>query len=210
MSDLSIHGLDDATRDPFSNGQDDSAIQLQFPLSYSQRALWFLDRLEPGNVAFNIPFALRLRGELDTAALQAALSEVVRRHEVLRTNFCATGGVVVQVVRPPDSLSISITDLSRLHEPERDGRMSHLANEEAQRPFDLESDSLIRARLLRMAAEEHVLLLTLHHIIFDGWSRSVLVRELAQLYEAFSAGMPSPLTEPSLQYADYAVWQNDR
>lgn len=170
------------------------------PLSFAQERLWFLDQLEPGSAAYSDPTALRLRGTLDVASLERALSEIVRRHEVLRTTFTTIDGEPRQIVAEPRPLSLPVLDGIDLQ---------HTLEAEAQRPFDLQRGPLLRARLLRITPQEHVLLLTLHHIVSDGWSTGILVRELESLYGAFTAGEPSPLAELAIQYADYAIWQRD-
>ncbi|HYO15771.1 MAG TPA: amino acid adenylation domain-containing protein [Thermoanaerobaculia bacterium] len=173
------------------------------PLSPAQQRLWFLDQLEPASPLYNIPLGLRLSGWLDVRALAASLSEVVRRHEALRTRFPAVGDGPVQVVDPPATLPLPVIDLSGVGETEAE----RLGREEAARPFDLAAGPLLRLTLLRVTPEEHLLLLTVHHIVADGWSIEVLVREVAALYPALLAGEPSPLPELPLQYADYALWQ---
>ncbi|HKI00340.1 MAG TPA: amino acid adenylation domain-containing protein [Thermoanaerobaculia bacterium] len=177
------------------------------PLSFSQERLWFLEQLEPGTALYNLPYHARLEGTLDAGALASALSEIARRHAVLRTSFPAVAGRPVQRVAPPSAIDLPIEDLSALPEPERGEQGLRLAREEARRPFDLERGPLMRARLVRLAADEHLLLLSLHHAVSDAWSRGILVAELATLYGAFAAGRPSPLAEPALQYADFARWQ---
>ena len=176
-----------------------------YPATFTQQRLWFLDQLRPGDVSYLIPWALRITGTLDPAAFERSLNEVVRRHEVLRTTFSLIDGELAQIVADPVAVPLPSTDLSGYPDPEAEAR--RLATQEAQMPLDLAKGPLVRGRLLRLGAQDHVLLLTLHHIIFDGWSRSIFIRELASLYEAFGAGLPSPLPEPQLQYADYAVWQ---
>ncbi|WP_338868509.1 amino acid adenylation domain-containing protein [Myxococcus stipitatus] len=177
------------------------------PLSYPQRRLWFLDQFEPGTPAYNIPEFVRLRGPLQVEALTRGLAEVVHRHEVLRTTFAAEDGEPVQHIAPRLSLDVPVVDLTSLPTGEREARCRELAIQEAGRSFDLAKGPLLAATLVRLGAEDHVLLLVLHHIISDGWSTGVLVRELAALYDAFSRGQPSPLPELSIQYADFAVWQ---
>ena len=172
------------------------------PLSFAQERLWFLAQMEPGSPAYNIPAAVSLRGDLRPEILRAALSETVRRHEALRTTFRAMNGVPCQWIAPPSPVDLPVIDLSGL--PEEAPR---LADEEARRPFDLAAGPLFRAVLLRLGPREHTALVTVHHIISDGWSTGVLVHELAVLYEALSAGGPPPLPELPLQYADFAVWQ---
>ncbi|PSO55420.1 MAG: hypothetical protein BRC35_12075 [Cyanobacteria bacterium QH_10_48_56] len=189
--------------------RDKARQERTFPLSFAQQRLWFLDQLEPGSHAYNIPVAARLSGELDVTALESALNEIVRRHEVLRATFQTDDrGDPVQVIEPELTLSLAVIDLrARLQTESEESVVRERATQEAQHPFDLSHAPLIRANLLRLADAEHVILLTLHHIIADGWSMGVLVRELAALYEAFSQGEPSPLPELPIQYADYAVWQ---
>ena len=177
------------------------------PLSFAQERMWFLNQLEPDNPAYNRPSFLRLRGGLNVAVLERSLNEIVRRHEVLRTVFQAEDGRPFQVVAPTLSLSLSVLDLGDLSETEREEEVRRLALEETKRPFDLAVGPLLRANLLRLRDEEHLLLLVTHHILFDGWSMGVLHRELRALYEAFSAGNPSTLPELPIQYADFAHWQ---
>jgi amino acid adenylation domain-containing protein len=180
------------------------------PLSFSQQRLWFIDRLEPENTAYNTPMALRLRGALDAAALERSLAEVVRRHEVLRTTFRLSGdGRPVQVVEPAEGTVLRLSSLEDAPEAEREAEVGRMAREEAARPFDLERGPLLRGTLVKMGADEHVLLFTLHHIISDGWSMGVLTREVSALYAAFAEGRPSPLSELPVQYADYSVWQRE-
>ncbi|HEX5706031.1 MAG TPA: amino acid adenylation domain-containing protein [Pyrinomonadaceae bacterium] len=178
-----------------------------FPLSFAQERLWFLDQLEPGNSAYNVPAALRLRGSLDVEALRRTLDEVVSRHEILRTTFAVVDGKPVQVVAPQAAPRLSVADLGHLPEAEREAESRRLASVEAQEPFDLARGPLLRTSLLRLGEDDHVLLFTLHHIVSDGWSMSILVSEVAQLYDAFARGAASPLRELPIQYADFAVWQ---
>ncbi len=177
------------------------------PLSFAQQRLWFIDQFEPNSAQYNLPDVVRLRGTLDINALARALDEIVRRHEVLRTTFPTVDGQPVPVVTPELSVPLPIVDLSDRPEAEREAEALRLANAEARRPFDLARGPLLRATLLRLRADEHLALLTLHHIASDGWSSGVLTRELAALYSAFAAGAPSPLPPLPLQYADYAAWQ---
>jgi FkbM family methyltransferase len=179
------------------------------PVSFAQQRLWFLNRLEPDSAAYNVPVAVRLAGALEVEALGRALSEVVARHESLRTSFELGEGGPVQIIREPAPLRLEVNDLTILPEAERETEARRLAAEEAGRPFDLAAGPLVRVRLLKLAEEEHVLLLTMHHVVSDGWSMGVLVREVAALYEAFAAGRPSPLAELPVQYADYAAWQRE-
>jgi amino acid adenylation domain-containing protein len=178
-------------------------------LSYAQQRLWFLDQLEPGNVMFNLFQAARLGGELDVAAFERAVNEVVRRHESLRTTFEARAGAGVQVIHPPQPLTLEVIRLNHLPEAERETEARRLALEEARRPFDLQRGPLARVSLLKLTEDEHVLLCTMHHIVSDGWSLSVLVKEVATLYTAYVAGEETPLPELPVQYADYARWQRE-
>ncbi|HEX8273226.1 MAG TPA: amino acid adenylation domain-containing protein, partial [Longimicrobiaceae bacterium] len=177
------------------------------PLSFAQERLWFLDRLEPGSSFYNLPAALRLRGVLDVEALGRALGEIVRRHEALRTVFVEAEGSPVQAVVPFGGWSLPVEDLARLDEGARAAAARRSLAWGAARPFDLSAGPLFRATLLRLAPEEHVLLLCMHHVVSDGWSMGVLFGELSALYAAYREGRPSPLPELPVQYADYAVWQ---
>ncbi len=181
--------------------------QADLPLSFAQQRLWFLDQLAPGHPFYNIPAAVRLAGRLDPAALAGALAAIERRHEALRTAFPADAGRPLQRVHPPAGLPLPWIDLSALPAERRGGAAAALAEAEAQRPFDLAAGPLVRASLLRLAPDEHIALLTLHHIVGDGWSMGVLVREIAALYPAIRDGRPANLPELPVQYADYAAWQ---
>ncbi|HVF42738.1 MAG TPA: amino acid adenylation domain-containing protein [Pyrinomonadaceae bacterium] len=179
------------------------------PLSFAQQRLWFLNRLDPSNPAYNVPAAARLTGALDVAALEEALGEIVRRHEVLRTTYASLDGQVVQRVEPPAPLGLTVTDLRDLPPERREGEAARLAGEEARRLFDLQHGPLLRANLLRLGAEDHLLLLTMHHIASDGWSLGIFIREMAVLYESALEGRPAPLPELGIQYADFAAWQRE-
>ena len=179
------------------------------PLSFSQERLWFLDRLEALGSAYNVPVAVRLSGDLDVDALALSFSELVRRHEVLRTTFSEVEGRAVQVIGEASGVSLTPVDLSGLPAADREDEVERLVEEESGLPFDLAVGPLLRVGLLRLGDAEHVLLVTLHHIVTDGWSMGVLVGEVASLYEAYSKGEPSPLPELPIQYADYTVWQRD-
>ncbi|MFL5539299.1 MAG: condensation domain-containing protein, partial [Longimicrobiaceae bacterium] len=180
------------------------------PLSFAQERLWFIDRLEPGSAVYNMPMARRLGGALDESALERSLSEIVRRHEALRTVFAEVDGSPVQVITPFDGFVVPAEDLSGLGEAEREEAVRRRFAEEAGRAFDLSAGPLFRAALLRLGAEDHVLLLSMHHIVSDGWSTGVLFRELWALYAAYREGGESPLPELPVQYADYAVWQREQ
>ncbi len=181
--------------------------RLEMPPSFAQERLWFLDRWEPGKSTYNLPAALRLSGRLVLAALEAALAAVVARHEALRTTFAEAGGRPLQVIAPAASVALPRIDLTSLLETRREGAALALAREEAARPFDLARGPLLRAALLRLAGESHLLLLNLHHIVTDGWSMGILVREVGEVYGALLAGRRPALPALPLQYADYAVWQ---
>ena len=180
---------------------------VDLPLSFAQQRLWFLDRLHPGSPAYNIHLALRLEGLLDQPALQQSLEELVRRHEALRTSFPISAGRPVQVIATTVSVKLPVVDLSGIPAGPRQDRVRRLAEEAAARPFDLASGPLLRARLLRLGEQEHVLSLTVHHIVADGWSMGVMFRELSVLYESFSKGERPSLPRVAIQYADFAVWQ---
>ena len=177
------------------------------PLSYGQQRLWFLDQLEPGTAAYNIPFSVQLTGALDIQALERALNEIVQRHEVLRTSFELRPEGAVQIVHPGWQGALQSIDLTEIQGDFQKIMLRDLAAQEAAAPFDLRSGPLLRARLLRLNDNQHVLLLTLHHIVSDGWSISILVREMQQIYRTFAAGASSPLPSLRVQYADYSRWQ---
>jgi len=187
------------------------------PLSFAQQRLWFLDQLEPGNPVYNILRAFRLTGPLDVATLEKCLNEIVRRHEALRTTFTTVDGQPVQVITPTLTLRqaqgrllpLAMIDLSDLPETERGAQVQQFAIKEGRRGFDLAQGPLLRTTLLRLGEQEHVFLLVMHHIVSDGWSISVFFRELATLYDAFSMGKPSPLSELPIQYTDFAVWERE-
>ncbi len=176
-------------------------------LSFAQKRLWFLDQLKPDSPVYNVSVVFQLTGLLDVIALERSLNEIVRRHEALRTTFATVDGQPIQVVAPVLSLTLPVADLCAVPETEREVKAQRLLTEEVRRPFDLARGPLLRAALLRLGAEDHMLLLTIHHIVFDDWSIRVFNQELSVLYEAFSAGKSSPLPELPIQYADFAVWQ---
>ncbi len=177
------------------------------PLSFAQQRLWFLDQLEPNNPLYNVPHIVRLRGALDAAVLEKTLNEIVRRHETLRTRFDSIDDQPVQVIVPSLTLPLSITDLTTLPESDRETEARKRAMDEVKTPFNLSTGPLLRASLIKLADDDHVLILNTHHIISDRWSLGVLSQELAALYEAYLADKPSPLPDLAIQYADYAVWQ---
>jgi len=180
------------------------------PASFAQERFWFIDRLGRGSTAYNVFAGLRLSGDVDEPALERALGELIRRHPVLRTIFREVDGVPLQVVLPFDGYALPVDDLTELDEDEREAQVKRTAGGEAAHPFDMTTEPLFRARLLRLGHGEYALLLCLHHIITDGWSQGVLHRELWQLYAAFRDGRESPLPEVPVQYLDYAVWQREQ
>jgi amino acid adenylation domain-containing protein len=178
------------------------------PLSFPQQLMWLLDRLQPGNAYYNDPVTLRFGGPINIPALENALNEIIKRHEVWRTTFSTVDGLPVQVIQSALTLMLPVIDLQGLPESEREAEALRLATEELRQPFDLNAGLLLRASLIRLSEMDHRLHLTLHHIIYDGFSLNyVFLPELESLYKAFCAGQPSPLPELPLQYADYAVWQ---
>jgi hypothetical protein len=179
------------------------------PLSFAQQRLWFLSQLEPELVAYNISEAVRLAGKLDVPVLNWCFNEIVRRHESLRTSFNVIAGQPVQVIAPALELSIPVVDLSQLPDDEREAEALRLSRVETERPFDLVRGPVIRTLLMRLRAEEHALIVTMHHIVSDGWSQGVLKNELGALYRARVMGQPSPLAELPIQYADFSAWQRE-
>jgi len=177
------------------------------PLSFAQQRLWFLDQMQPDSPLYNLPEAVRLIGSLDTIALERSFNEMVRRHEALRTTFQTVDDQPVQVIAPPAPLPLKRIDLTALGKAAQEAEVQRLVNAEAQQPFDLAHGPLLRVTLIRLNDAEHVALLTMHHIVSDGWSMAVLIQELTTLYTAFWMGQPSPLPELPIQYADFAVWQ---
>jgi amino acid adenylation domain-containing protein/non-ribosomal peptide synthase protein (TIGR01720 family) len=177
------------------------------PLSFAQQRLWFLDQLDPGNSVYNMPVALRLSGDLDVPALGRSLNALLKRHEVLRATFTSTDGRPEQKISSELQMDLEPEDLRALAVSEREAEVQRLAAEEVSRGFDLSRGPLVRGWLLRLGEDEHVLLLTMHHIISDGWSVGVLFRDLKAFYEAFHNGGIAALRELPIQYADYSVWQ---
>jgi hypothetical protein len=177
------------------------------PASFAQARLWVVDRLDPGGAFYTMPAPLRIRGALDVAALERALNAIRERHEALRTTFAERGGAPVQVIHPYAPVPLPVENLSELDPDAREAEVAARVRADGNTGFDLVAGPLFRARLLRLAADEHVLLLCMHHIVSDGWSMGVLSTELGALYEAFQAGRPSPLAPLPVQYADFAAWQ---
>jgi amino acid adenylation domain-containing protein len=179
----------------------------EVPLTMTQEHLWALDRLLPGAPLSNMAYAVRLTGSLNVIVLEQSFNEIIRRHAILRTTFVTAAGQPLQVVAPTLRLRLIVRDLRALPQAEREAAAQQLLRVEALYPFDLENGPLLRVNLLQLSEGEHILLLTMHHIISDGWSRDVLLHELSALYDAFSRGNPSPLAQLPIQYADYAHWQ---
>ncbi|WP_407900825.1 amino acid adenylation domain-containing protein, partial [Scytonema sp. NUACC26] len=179
----------------------------ELPLSFAQQRLWFLAKFEPDSPFYNIPAAVRLQGELNVGALQQSFNEIISRHETLRTNFQTREGQAIAVIKEAIPLILPIFDISELLSNQQQAEVKQLASQEAQKPFDISSDLLLRVKLLRLDAQEHIVLLTMHHIVSDGWSMGVLVQELATLYQAFCNRQPSPLPALPIQYVDFAAWQ---
>ncbi|HEX2208939.1 MAG TPA: amino acid adenylation domain-containing protein, partial [Longimicrobium sp.] len=177
------------------------------PASFAQERLWFVDRLDGGGAAYHIPSAQLLTGPVDPEAMRRAVEEVVRRHETLRTAMPEVDGVPVQRIAPPGRVDLPYIDLSALAEEERDAEARRLAERNANEPFDLEAGPLFRASLVKLSADEHLLLVNLHHVIGDGWSMRVLLGEIATLHAAYRREEDSPLPPLPVQYADYAAWQ---
>jgi amino acid adenylation domain-containing protein len=180
-----------------------------WPLSYAQQRLWFIDQLESGSSFYNVSAAARLSGGLDVAAFEQTLCEIVRRHEILRTTFPSREGRPVQVISPAVKPFVLLVDLSYLTEEEREITSDRLTVEHAQRNFDLSRGPLLSVALMRLTSQEHIMLCAMHHIITDGWSTGVFVRELAALYSPFREGFPSELPELPVQYADFTLWQRE-
>ncbi|HEU0079606.1 MAG TPA: amino acid adenylation domain-containing protein, partial [Longimicrobiaceae bacterium] len=177
------------------------------PLSFAQRRLWFIDQLEPGSAAYNMPFPLRMCGAFSLHALERAVTRIVRRHESLRTTFPLLDGEPVQHVAPPAPVWLPVVDLGGVESAAREAELERLASAEARRPFDLAAGPLLRTTVVRLAEEENGVLFTMHHVVSDGWSIGILEREVSTLYRAYSRGEEVNLPELAVQYADYALWQ---
>ncbi len=181
----------------------------ELPLSYSQERVWFLQQLEPGNLSYNAQATIAFEGRLDVPALERALAEIVRRHEIFRTTFPVRDGRPVQEVQEPWMVTLPVADIRSLTAAARRRELDRLVDEAIRRPFDLDRLPLVRWSLVRVGPEEHVMVHSEHHLLHDGWSFGVLLREMKALYEAFLAGKPSPLPELEVQFADYAAWQRE-
>ncbi len=179
----------------------------QIPLSFAQQRLWFIDQLQGASPEYNMPDSLRLRGDLNLPAMERTIQVIVERHETLRTHFVKTDGVPAQIIWPSLRIRIAVEDLSGLDGKAKDGAIAGALEKERTEPFDLTSGPLLRVRLLKLAEGDHILLRTCHHIISDGWSIGVFNRELAVLYEAFCEGRQNPLPPLTVQFADFALWE---
>jgi hypothetical protein len=186
-----------------------SNAEFVFPASFAQQRLWFLNSLAPGNPFYNISAAIRSTGHLNITVLEQTFNEIVRRHEVLRTIFEMAEGQLNQVIVEDVTLSLSVVDLGYLPATEREAAARQQAIAKSQYPFDLTADILLRVTVFQLDPTDHILLLNLHHIIADGWSIGILIREIITLYAAFNFGKPSPLPELPIQYADFAHWQRE-
>ncbi|MEV5718555.1 condensation domain-containing protein [Amycolatopsis mediterranei] len=203
---LDEEGVDRGESPIVARGGDRSAL----PLSFAQERMWFFHRLQPASTMYNIVGAATLRGHTDPAVLQRCVDELVRRHEVLRSTFhLVDAGTSVQRVNPPGPVPMPVVDLRELDPAARDEAVRARYSDEVDRPFDLTKDLLLRPALLRVADDEHLLLLSQHHIATDGWSLGILLQELASLYDAYAADRPPALAEPELHYGDFALWQQD-
>ena len=180
---------------------------VDLPLSFAQQRMWVLDQMEPNNPLYNIPRRVHMQGNLDIDALTRALNEIVSRHESQRTTFAVRDGQPVQIIAPTLVLDVAVRDLGVLPQDSRLTEARRIAEEEALIPFDLATGPLLRAVLLKLAPQDHILLLTMHHIVSDAWSAGIFFQELSGLYESFMTGQPSSLPELTIQYADYAAWQ---
>jgi amino acid adenylation domain-containing protein len=177
------------------------------PVSFAQARQWFFDRLEGASATYNIPVALQLFGNLKISVLEMAIVEIIRRHEILRTHFELVNDAPVQVINPHIAIDLPVIDLQHLLEPEQSVRVKQLAIDESQQYFDLAVAPLVRVKLLQLSKTSHILLITMHHIVSDGWSMGVFINELSELYRASGDGKTSPLPALNIQYADFAVWQ---
>ena len=196
-------GIEDTPRETIPPRQNNDNL----PLSYAQQRLWFLQQLEPDNPFYNIPSALRLRGNLDVSILESCFNRIIQRHQILRTKFISIDGKATQIIAPELNLSLPVIDLSHLPAQEKQIEARRLINLEAQTPFNLETPPLLRTSLLRLDEAEYILLFTMHHIVSDGWSTDILIGEVVSLYQSLIHNQPSTLSPLTIQYADYALWQ---
>jgi NRPS condensation-like uncharacterized protein len=179
------------------------------PLSFAQQRVWFISKLEPDKAIYNIPFGLRLSGKLNLQALERALTEIINRHEILRTTFTMIDRIPVQVIHPKPDLTLEVIELCDLNKDEQKREVARHSQEQAGKPFDLEKSPLLRVRILKLGTEEHVAFLTMHHIVSDGWSMGILIKEMGVLYQAYVTGAESPLENLPIQYVDFSVWQRE-
>jgi amino acid adenylation domain-containing protein len=209
ISQLSLAiGITDQTHNSLLPPIEPRQQQENLPLSFAQQRLWFFAQLEPNSTAYNMPFKLRLQGKLNITALEKSIAKIIQRHEILRTNFISKNGQPSQVINKNIDFQLSIIDLQFVPDEQREIECEKIAKIEAETPVNLANDVLFRVKLLRLKAESHLLLFNIHHIIFDGWSDNILQRELAALYQAFSTGNSSQLPSPSIQYADFTLYQH--
>jgi acyl carrier protein len=183
--------------------------EIELPLSFAQQRLWIAEQLIKGSAVYHLPVAVRFKGQLNISALERSLNELIRRHETLRTSFPLVNGIPLQIIAPSLELLLPLVDLTELPETGREAVAQRLANEFIMMPFDLSTGPLLRAKLIRVDEHEHIALFVMHHIISDGWSMGVLVKDIAALYNAFIEERSSPLAELPVQYADFAVWQRE-
>ncbi|WP_143046469.1 condensation domain-containing protein [Trichormus sp. NMC-1] len=181
--------------------------QENLPLSFAQQRLWFLDQLEPNSTAYNMPYTLRLLGLINISALEKSISEIIQRHQILHTNFVVVDGQPTQVINEHIAFSLPVIDLQSLPDEQREAEAQRIAKQETEKPFNLAKDSLFCVKIVRLNAESHLLLINIHHIIFDGWSFGVLFNEIKALYTAYCQGLNSPLLELPIQYTDFTLWQ---
>ncbi|NEP88103.1 MAG: non-ribosomal peptide synthetase, partial [Okeania sp. SIO2C2] len=179
------------------------------PLSYAQQRLWFIEKMALSSNAYNMPLTLHLEGKLDYLALEKSINQIIARHETLRTTFSEINGIPVQTIKPPFELQLPLQDLSKLAPSEQTTKLQQLLQTENELSFNLEVDTPIRTRLYQLGTTEHILQITLHHIASDGWSLTVLPKELSAIYTAILEEKPSPLPSLPIQYADFAVWQRN-
>lgn len=201
-----VHHLPSDDSDKVSR---DKTSRRGYPLSYTQQSMWFWNQFQPKSPLYNIPLALRIRGPLDVQALQASLNVILGRHEILRTNFISDRGTAMQVVSPERTLHLPVTDIRGWPALEREEKLLQLANDEVRRPFDLSSDLMLRARLMRVSADDNCLVVTMHHIASDGWSVGVFLREMAEIYTAKVSNREPVLPVIPIQYPDFALQQRE-
>ena len=211
-----VRGLAGRIKEALNRGVKDQAPPLirvergeKTPLSFAQERLWFLDQLIPNHPLYNILRVVRLEGRLDLLALERVINEIIRRHEVLRTRFEIEAGEPVQIIDAWEPRALEVKDLTGLTREEKEREVGRVKREEASTGFDLSRGLLLRVKVLKLEEDEHALFCAMHHIVSDGWSAGILIREVGALYQAFIAGEPSPLDEPPIQYADFAVWQRE-